>query len=150
MREMPAEEVVRLVGPGAVWPDQGLKDIAEEVYLEVEAGSTGRPNQAVEINNWKSMLPFLIQMGSIPSTWLARETLRRLDDRMDLTEAVVDGLPSIVAQNSMAQPTPAPAANGAPNDPTAQGAEGQNNGPAAPGGPSGTDAPMGDNHGRTV
>jgi hypothetical protein len=112
------------------------------VYLEVEAGSTGRPNQAVQINNWKTMLPFLLQMGSIPSTWLARETLRRLDDKMDLTEAVVDGLPSLVAQNAMAQVSTGDPAT----EPTQQGADGAHNAPAAPGGPAGTGPAMGDNN----
>jgi hypothetical protein len=48
-----------------VWPHLSLADIADELFLEVEAGSTGKPNQAIEINNWKKMLPFLIQLGII-------------------------------------------------------------------------------------
>jgi hypothetical protein len=71
------------------------------------------------------MLPMLIQMGSIDPTWLARETLRRLDDRMDLTDAIVAGIPSIAAMNQQKQI--AGAADG--NDPNAQGAQGANNAP---------------------
>jgi hypothetical protein len=123
MAEMSEETVMKAVGPGAVWPVQTMRDIVEQVYLDVEAGSTGKPNQAVEINNWKQMLPFLLQMGSIPPTWLARETLRRLDDKMDLTEAVVDGIPAIVAQNRGAQ-----VSTGNPEtDPSQQGGKGANN-----------------------
>ena len=120
LREMSPEQVTRVVGPGAVWPQMTLADIADEIYLEVEAGSTGKPNQAVEIQNWQQMLPFLIQMPGIDPTWLARETLRRLDDRMDLTDALASGLPSIVMQNQMKQPgTGDPA-----SDPSAQGPAG--------------------------
>ena len=136
------ETVKKIAGPGAVWPAMSLEDMVAEVFLEVEAGSTGKPNQAQEIANWERMLPYLIQLGSIGPTWLARETLRRLDDRMDLTDAIVDGLPSIVTMNRMSQPAP----GGDPADaPDEQGDEGGDNGPAAPGGPAGTDAPMGNN-----
>jgi hypothetical protein len=139
LREYSEETVMKLVGRGASWPQLTLQDIADEIYLEIEAGSTGKPNQAVEIANWEKMLPLLMQMGGIAPAWLARETLRRLDDRMDLTDAFVDDLPSIVAQNRQV------AAQGAdPNaDPTAQGHNGPANGPAPPGGPAGRGAPMG-------
>lgn len=139
-REMSAEKVMEIVGPGAVWPDMSLSEIASEVALEVEAGSTGKPNQAVEINNWKQMAPILLQMPSIDPTWLAKEMLRRLDDRMDLTDAVVSGIPSIVAQNQMQQPNAA----AAENDPNAQGAQGANNSPQ-PEQTGGSDAAFGSN-----
>jgi hypothetical protein len=142
LREMSEETVKAAVGPGAVWPHMSLADIAGEIYLEIEAGSMGKPNQAVEVKNWQTMLPLLIQMGSIKPLWLAKETLRRLDDRMDLTDAVAAGIPSIASMNQNAQP----AAAGAVNDPSAQGPQGANNAPA---GPSvvqpGSDAPMGNN-----
>ena len=80
-------------------------------------------------------------MPGIAPTWLARESLRRLDDRMDLTEAISENIPAIVAMNRMSQPSPAdPGAA-----PDAQGGEGANNGPAPPGGPTGSTAPMGNN-----
>jgi hypothetical protein len=140
-RNMSEEQVVQKVGPGAVWLPVTDAQIMEEVYLDVEAGSTGKPNQAVDINNWQQMLPFLLQMGSIQPEWLARETLRRLDDRMDLTEAVVAGLPSIMAMNSQKQ-----VGTGDPaTDPNQQGAQGGNNAERGQDGTSGSSAPMGDN-----
>jgi len=141
LREMTQEQVMEIVGPGAVWPDLDAQGIAEELFLEVEAGSTGKPNQAVEINNMERMLPFLLQIPGIEPTWLAKEVLRRLDDRLDLTEAVAAAMPSIIMQNRMAQPAP-----GDPqSDPQAQGPEGGANGPAPPGGPAGSDAAFGSN-----
>lgn len=142
LKEMSEETVRALVGPGAAWPHMALADIAGEVFLEIEAGSMGKPNQAIEVKNWKEMLPLLIQLGSIKPLWLAKETLRRLDDRMDLTDAVAAGIPSIASMNQNAQPSAA----GAVNDPSAQGAAGANNAPAGPSVvPPGSSAPMGDN-----
>lgn len=139
LREMTPEYVTRVVGPGALWPEMDDQAIQDELFLEVEAGSTGKPNQAVEIANWERLLPSLLQMPSLNPVWLARETLRRLDDRMDLTEALVQGLPAIVAQNRMSQPMVDPA-----NDPTQQGPEGGDQN-ASPQAPDGSNAPMGDN-----
>lgn len=124
MKEMSEEKVQEIVGPGAFWPQQTIHEIMEQIYLEVEAGSSGKPNQAVEINNWKTMLPFLIQMPTINPEWLARETLRRLDDRMDLTEAVTSNAASIVQQNRGPGPGAA-APPGAGGPPEAQGARGK-------------------------
>lgn len=142
LREMSEESVKAIVGPGAAWPHMSLADIAGEVNLEIEAGSMGKPNQAIETKNWREMLPMLIQLPGIKPMWLARETLRRLDDRMDLTDAVADGIPSIAQMTQ----NPQPSAAGAVDQPGAQGAQGANNakgGPAET--PAGSSAPMGDN-----
>lgn len=141
LREMSEETVKALVGPGAFWPEISLADLAGEVYLEVEAGSSGRPNKAAEVSNWKNMLPFLIQMPGIKQTWLARETLKRLDDKMDLTDAIAEGVASTIATNKMAQPATANPAN----DPTQQGGEGadKTSKPADTG--AGSDAAFGSN-----
>lgn len=144
LKEADEAKVKEIVGPGAVWPHMTLAEIAGEVYLEVEAGSTGRPNQAVEINNWKTMLPFLLQIPTIKPEWLARQTIKRLDDSLDLTDAIDPNMPSIMAQSRLAgqQPTA--------GDPTAspdqQGPEGGDKTSSPKGKPTGSDAPMGDNH----
>lgn len=135
-REMSEEKVVEICGPGAVWPDLSLAEIAGEITLEVEAGSTGKPNQAVEIDNWNKLLPLLLQMGSIDPTWLARETLRRLDDRMDMSDAIAAGIPSIAAMNQQSQITGAPGGN----EPSMQGGQGAMNTPQTPGQPGSTAA----------
>ncbi|WP_068314956.1 hypothetical protein [Polycladidibacter hongkongensis] len=141
LQELSRQTVRKIAGPGAFWPELGLSEIAQEIRLEIEAGSSGKPNAAAELQNWERMLPFLIQMPGVQPHWLARETIRRLDDKLDLTEAIADNLPSIVAQNGLTQPTPAD-----PNDnPAAQGHQGFNNGPSAPSGPAGTLPPGGNN-----
>lgn len=124
-REMSEEQVKRIAGPGAVWPQMTMAELIEEVDLEVEAGSTGKPNQAIEISNMQKLLPMILQIPNIEPTWLAREVLRRMDDRLDLTEALVSGIPSIAAQNMNRQTTGAPPQD----DPNAQGGRGANNAP---------------------
>ncbi len=124
-REMSEEKVREIVGVGAVWPPMTLAQIAGEVWLEVAAGSTGKPNQAVEIDNLQKLLPMLLQIPSIDPTWLAKEAIRRLDDRLDLTDAVIPGIPSIASMNQQKQITAAEPGN----DPNAQGGEGANNAP---------------------
>jgi hypothetical protein len=130
IREMSTQKVMEIVGPGAIWPEgMTLSDIAAEMFLEIEAGSSGKPNQAVAVKNWSQLLPMLLQMPNINTMWLARETLKRLDDKLDLTEAIAAGIPSIMMQNSATQIGPtAPGAG----DPNQQGPQGANNGPAPP------------------
>lgn len=144
-KEMSEESVRKIVGPGALWPAMTLEEIAGEIQLEVAAGSTGKPNQAVEINNLERILPLLLQMPEINKTELARETLRRLDDRMDLTKMIAAGMPSIVSQNQGAQPAPAPSAANPVNAPALQGPQGAANAPMPSGGPGGSSAHFGSN-----
>lgn len=141
LKEMSPEMVKEIAGPGAVWPQLTLEQIASELFLEIEAGSSGKPNQTQELRNWERMLPYLMQMPNIAPTWLAREALRRLDDRLDLTEAITENIPSIMALNGIQQA----AANNPTGDPAAQGGEGASNAPAPPAGPTGTDDPGGNN-----
>lgn len=140
-----SEEIVReIVGPGAVWPGLKKSDVAKEVYLEVEAGSTGRPSKTQEIQNAERIFPLLMQIPGISPEFLARELINRLDDRIDLTQAFAANVPSIIAMNAMRGPTgPAGAAQGpegganAPKPPSPGGAPG---GPTPPGAPGGADA----------
>ena len=127
-REMSEQKVKEIVGPGALWPQQTLAQIANEVYLEVEAGSTGRPNQAVEIENFAKIMPLIIQIPGANHIELLKEGIKRLDDKLDVNRFIMPSAPSIVTQNQQTQPgTGDPA-----SDPNAQGAEGGNNAPTQP------------------
>jgi len=124
-KETSVQTVEKIVGDGAVWPEMSLEDIASEIFLQIEAGSTGRPNQAQEIQNAERLFPLLMQMPGLDPEWLARELIKRLDDRIDINDAFISNAPSIVSQNQNSQPT-----QGAPgDDPEAQGAEGGSNTP---------------------
>jgi hypothetical protein len=137
LKEMSEEQVKTIVGPGALWPHLTLSDIASELYLEVEAGSSGKPNQAIEVQNFKELAPLIMQIPGISPSWMAKEAIKRLDDRIDLTDAIAEGMPAIVAQNrtgamggpQQALPPPGGQGTEAPAD---QGPQGAVNGPAAP------------------
>lgn len=143
LMEIGADEVKKAVGPGAVWPTLSKQEIAEEVFLEIQAGSSGRPNKAVDVQNMTQMAPILLQIPGITPQWLATQMLTRLDDRLDLTDAFLAGQPSIQTLNALAakplgqgpagQDKPGGAGAG---DPNAQGDRGASNAaaPAAAGG----------------
>jgi hypothetical protein len=116
LMEIGSDEVTRVVGVGAAWPTLSTQDIADEIFLEIVAGSSGRPNKALEVQNFTQAAPFLMQLPGINPYWLAREMLTRLDDRLDLTDAFVSGQPSIQAMNAMA----AKPLTSQPTDPNAQ------------------------------
>ena len=115
-----------------MWPELTAQEIADEVFLEIEAGSTGKPNQAAELRNLERVLPYVIQIPGIDPKWLAKEVLKRMDDKLDLDAALAEGTQSVVAMNGQRDANAAmgmgQASAGAMNAPT----------PGAPGvGPTG-------------
>ena len=128
LAEMTADTVKRIVGPGAVWPEMDRKAMQEEVYLEIKAGSSGRPNKALKVANMERLAPFIVQAPGVQPSWWARELVQQVDDTIDLTEAVLDGQPSMTAMNAMMQPgTGDPATS-----PEQQGPRGRDNKPVPP------------------
>jgi len=125
LKEMSPETVAKIAGQFAVWPQWSAEEITEQLWLEVEAGSSGKPHQAVDLQNWIQLLPLALQTGEISPTWLAKETVKRMDDKVDLDEAIVANLPAIMVLNRQQQVT-AQAGN-AENPPEQQGPEGGDN-----------------------
>ena len=121
------ETVKTIVGPGALWPTLSKGEVARDLYLEVRAGSSGRPNQAQEMQNFQQMAPIIMQLPGVKPSFMVKQALQRMDDKVDIDEAVADGLPSITSMNSGKIP-------GLPGqgDPNAQGPQGAMNAPAAP------------------
>lgn len=101
--EMGAEEVQEIVGPGAVWPELSREEVAKSVKLEVDAGSSGLQNQALEVQIMERLTPLLIQMPNVDQEWLLKRILRALDDRMDYEDAIEMGALSIIAINGQLQ-----------------------------------------------
>ena len=124
---MSEETVKEIVGPGAMWPVLTRAEVSKEVFLEIEAGSSGRPNQAQQLQNFERLAPILMQIPGVKPDFLAKEALKRLDDKIDTGEAVAEGLPSVTSMNG--GKTAPPAGGG---DPNAQGPAGAGNNPAAP------------------
>lgn len=98
-QQMSADQVRKIAGQGAVWPELTAQEAADEIQLEIEAGSTGKPNQAAELRNIERVLPYIIQIPGIKPEWLAKEVLKRMDDKLDLDAALAEGVQSIVAMN---------------------------------------------------
>jgi len=128
-----SEETVKsIVGPGAMWPTLTKAEVSKELMLEIEAGSSGRPNQAQELQNYERLAPILMQIPGINPVVLAKEAIKRLDDRIDVEAAVSEGLPSIQSLNGGGGGMPQMGAPGPAGPPQAQGPQGANNAPKPP------------------
>lgn len=119
------ETVKGIAGPGAVWPQFSGPDIMKDIYLDIEAGSSGRPNKVAEAAALERLYPLIIQLQGVNPEWIVKKAIGVIDDNVDIADAYLAGIPSIMAQNRMAQ-----ASTGDPaTDPNAQGAQGGANQP---------------------
>ncbi len=131
---MTRDQVTKIAGPGAVWPEFTAQETAEEIFLTIKAGSSGRPNRQLQIANFERLAPILLQIPGVQPQWLAEQAIRRLGDDIDLEDAILDGLPSIIAANAAATNLnpggPGDAkSKGTADDPNAQGGAGAQNAP---------------------
>ena len=126
MMNMSKEEVQKIAGIGAMWPESGAQDIIQDLYLEIQAGSSGRPNRALEVSTFQRLFPILVQTPGIKPSWLAKTAVELADSSIDLTEAYLEGLPSIQALNQLAGAAAQTGTGNPETDPTQQGAEGAN------------------------
>lgn len=100
LQELTVPQVEFIAGQGSVWPMMAKNEVFALINIEIRAGSTGKPNQAKEREQWKELLPVLqgtitqifelqmagnMQLASVMRS-LLKETLRRYDERMDLEE----------------------------------------------------------------
>jgi len=145
LTEMSTDQVKKIVGQGAVWPELTNEQVQEEIFLEIEAGSTGKPNQAAELRNIERMLPYLLQLPGIDPKWVAKEVLKRLDDKLDVDSAMAENVPSIVSMNAVKNAEAAMGQMSNVANPGMQGAQGGNNVAAMPKPAGGSLPPMGGN-----
>ncbi len=112
LREMSEDSVKRIAGPGALWPDpSSVEDYVNSIYLNIVAASSGRPNKALELSNFQQVAPTLLAAGVNP-VFIAREALKRLDDRLELDDAFPTGpqqaMPMMPQQQQQQPPSAAP------------------------------------------
>ena len=100
LQEFSEDSVRRIVGQGAAWPvsPQEREDFLNSIYLVSKAASSGRPNKAVEVQNWQLLAPILQASGANPQ-FMVRETIRRIDDQID-PEAAFPLMPTQMGQMS--------------------------------------------------
>jgi hypothetical protein len=140
LMNMQPETVTEIAGRGAVWPEMSREQIAKEIELEIKAGSSGRPNQALTVAKLERLAPHIEQAPNLNPTWWLRKLVQEVDDTIELEEAILDGMPSIVSMNQMMRPA---TAGGAGANPSQQGARGANNGPQPPAATQGAGFPAG-------
>ncbi|MEI7837902.1 MAG: hypothetical protein WCK05_15985, partial [Planctomycetota bacterium] len=138
LTELDGATARKIAGHGAVWPTLSKQDVADELYLEVKAGSSGRPNKVMNLQNWEKVMPLLIQTPGVDPYFVLSETLRRLDDDLLAEDVWKPGLPSIAAMNSASGPAggakQTTAHVGRPDqDPNMQGEHGNANSSQIPG-----------------
>lgn len=100
---MTSEDVVAIAGPDAFWPPyEGPQDLLRMVNIDIRAGSSGKPNTAMERQAWATLLPLLqnsiTQIGQLrrasPATiadsmeQLLRITAERSGDRLDIDQLI--------------------------------------------------------------
>lgn len=125
--ELSSETAVEIAGPGAVWPELTRDEIVKELRLDIKAGSSGRPNRAAEIANLERLTPLALQVPGIAPDWLAGKVVEAMDEGVSLEEALMSGVPSITAINTMARGTaaqPQPGTGDPATDPGQQGGHG--------------------------
>jgi hypothetical protein len=86
LHEVTPQTVLRVAGPGAVWPLANRQDYINYIYLEAQAASSGRPNQALDVAKFKELVP-LMQAAGVNPNWVVREAIRIYDSRIDPAEA---------------------------------------------------------------
>lgn len=102
LQEVDPMEMKRRYGQDAVWPMLESKwDLYNTVTVEIRAGSTGKPNKTMDLQQWTMLAPQIqqtldraiamqMQMGmpieENPYVSILRETLRRADERIDPIE----------------------------------------------------------------
>lgn len=86
MANMTAEEVKRIVGRGAVWPEASMQEIKEEIYLTVEFGSSGLPNQQQRVTTLRDLGQILLQIPGLNVEKFLKLLLEAIDVNIEITD----------------------------------------------------------------
>lgn len=125
------EEMVRkIAGAGAVWPKLSRQQVAEEMYLDVRAGSSGRPNKQGRMMAIEKGMPLLMQIPDIDPLTIASMIIETIDDTLNVEDFRKEGTPSITQLNNAKQAMESGSSGiqgpqGQANSPTPQGSPGQ-------------------------
>lgn len=131
MMEMSEETVKKIAGEGAMWVGLTPQDMIQDLYLDIQAGSSGRPNRALEMANFQRVAPILMQMPNLNQEWFTKLAVKIFDPSVDLSEAYLEGMPSVQSMNTMIQQQQQFTGN-PEQDPNLQGQEGAMNAPLPP------------------
>ena len=124
LAEVSEETVKKIVGRGAVWPTTSRQDVAEEIHLEVIAGSSGKANQAVELAVMERAFPLLYQLPGLSHEKMARHGLSVLDPGARYEDWVDTSALSLMALNGQFQAAANNGGGGGANAPAPPGSSG--------------------------
>ena len=117
LQQMSQQQVSRIAGADAQWPEMSKDQIFDMVQIDIRSGTTGKPNKEKEREQWVEFMPVFqemvgktIEMRATGNTDLAesmtemiKETLRRFDERLDIDlfipEQEDDGGQQMMAEN---------------------------------------------------
>ncbi len=141
LKNVSLEMARRIVGSGAVWPEvpESANDFSDVLFLDIVAGSSGRPNRAQDAANFERIVPTLVNVPGVQPDFLARKGVELLDEAVDMDDALLSGIPSILAMNAMIKGAGAGPAGGVENTPTGD----SRSDPNQQGGAGGMNAPQG-------
>lgn len=122
---MSEQTVKKIAGEGAVWPTMSRQEVAEELCLQIKAGSSGRPNRQAKLMAIEKTGPLLMQVPGFKAKKMAELLLEQVDETLEVEDFYEDGQPSIVSMNNAKEAT-----QGYSPTPAAQGPQGGNNAPA--------------------
>jgi hypothetical protein len=100
IQEIDPNAAQRIAGPMVFWPaGMDVQDLLTMVDIQIDAGTTGKPNMQADKANWATILPMLqklvVQVRQVQQTdpaladalkALLEETLKRMDDRLDINQ----------------------------------------------------------------
>lgn len=86
LRNLSLESVKKMAGDGAVWPQDEREAYIDQIFLDIKAASSGRPNKALDVATFERIAPMLVQAGANPM-FIVEEGIKRLDDQLDMQKA---------------------------------------------------------------
>lgn len=103
LQAMDPQIVEDIVGPGAVFPSspETRSYYLKQVYLQIKAASSGRPNKAVDVANMRDLTPLLLQAGANPVA-VIKKIMETLDANADVQDFFPLNMDALLG--SMAQP----------------------------------------------
>jgi hypothetical protein len=105
--EMQEQTVKKKVGIGAIWPQLSRRELSENVWLELQAGSSGPPNQQLDMEIVKEVVPLAAKLPGVSVEKLVGIIARTIDPRIRIEDFYQKDSPSIEALNAaQSQPPP--------------------------------------------
>jgi hypothetical protein len=110
LRKFSKQTVDKIVGFG-VWPELNREDFLNEIEISIKAGSSGKPNKAMEVANAQQLGPLALQAGANPIAFLDW-IVHLIDENIDVQSWFP--LPGMAPPPMVPQGPPAPGGPGTP------------------------------------